>query len=83
MNHSFIVIINADVYISTGYGLFDSAGININDSYFGRWVMGGGNGGHQSWSYKYNKLWERYINNHPIPDANDIIDYFNKLNGVR
>ena len=60
---------------------FDAAGININNPFFGRWVKGGGNGGHQSWSYRYNKIWENYINNHALPNAADIIDYFLKLNG--
>ena len=60
---------------------FQQAGLDVNDSRFGIWVKGGGNGGHQSWSAKYGHLWDDYIANHPIPDAEDIIAYFNKLNG--
>lgn len=57
--------------------------LDVNDARFGRWVRGGGNGGHQSWSYRYGKLWDDYVVNHPIPDAADIIDYFERLNGLR
>ena len=60
---------------------FNGAGLDVNDPYFGRWVKGGGNGGHQSWSHRYGNIWNRYIENHPIPDPYDIIDFFNKLNG--
>jgi hypothetical protein len=62
---------------------FNKAGLDINEARFGRWVKGGGNGGHQSWSYRYGKLWDNYIDKHPIPNADDIIDYFNKLNGIK
>lgn len=60
---------------------FHEAGLNVNDARFGIWVKGGGNGGHQSWSYRYGKLWIKYIDRHPKADAADIIDYFNRLNG--
>ena len=62
---------------------FNAAGLDVNDARFGRWVIGGGNGGHQSWSYRYGQLWKKYIKAHPTPDATDIINYFNKLNGIR
>ena len=62
---------------------FYSAGLDVNDAQFGRWVIGGGNGGHQSWSYTYGQLWYNYIKTHPNPDSSDIIDYFNKLNGIK
>ena len=62
---------------------FSAAGLDVNNARFGRWVIGGGNGGHQSWSYRYGQLWKKYIKAHPIPDATDIINYFNKLNGIR
>ena len=62
---------------------FGKAGLNVNDARFGRWVKGGGNGGHQSWSGRYGALWDNYIARHPVPDANDIIDYFGRLNGLR
>ena len=62
---------------------FSSAGLDVNDARFGRWVKGGGNGGHQSWSSRYGQLWKNYIKAHPTPDATDIISYFNKLNGIR
>ena len=62
---------------------FSAAGLDVNDARFGRWVIGGGNGGHQSWSYRYGQLWKKYIKAHPTPDATDIINYFNKLNGIR
>ena len=58
------------------------AGLDVNDPKYGRWVIGGGNGGHQSWSRRYGALWDDYISRHPIPDTADIIDYFNKLNGL-
>ena len=61
---------------------FSQAGLDVNDAKFGRWVLGGGNGGHQSWSSRYGALWDDYISRHPIPDAADIVDYFNKLNGL-
>ncbi len=61
---------------------FKSAGLDVNDARFGRWVRTG-KGGHQSWSRRYGKLWDGYISNHPTPDASDIVDYFNKLNGVK
>ena len=61
---------------------FSNAGLDINDVQFRRWVIGGGNGGHQSWSYSYEMIWEEYIRSHPISNAADIIDYFNKLNGL-
>jgi len=57
--------------------------LDVNDAQFGRWVRGGGNGGHQSWSYRYGNLWDVYVKNHPAPDAADIIDYFGRLNGLR
>lgn len=60
---------------------FEAAGLDVNDSRFGIWVKGGGNGGHQSWSYRYGQLWKDYCARHPQPNAADIIDYFNKLNG--
>ena len=60
-------------------GYFDRAGININDPQYGRWV----NNAHQSWSYRYGKVWSDYISRHPIPDANDIIDFFNRINGLK
>ena len=62
---------------------FKKVGLDINDARFGRWVRGGGNGGHQSWSRRYNDIWEAYIETHPTADANDIIDYFERLNGMR
>ena len=62
---------------------FAKAGLNVSDTKFGIWVRGGGNGGHQSWSYRYGKLWKDYQMRNPIPDADDIIDYFNRLNGRR
>lgn len=62
---------------------FSQAGLDINEARFGRWVRGGGNGGHQSWSYRYGALWDKYVECHPTADANDIIDYYNKLNGRR
>ena len=61
---------------------FDQASLNVNDAKFGRWVLGGGNGGHQSWSWRYGALWDKYIDLHPVPDAGDIVDYFNRLNGL-
>jgi len=63
-------------------GYFSQAGLDVNDAKFGRWVLGGGSGGHQSWSRRYGALWDDYIARHPIPDASDIIDYFRKLNGL-
>ncbi len=60
---------------------FAQAGLDVNDAQFGRWVIGGGNGGHQSWSRAYGALWDNYIARHPVPDAADIIDYFLRLNG--
>ena len=63
-------------------GYFSQAGLDVNDAKFGRWVLGGGKGGHQSWSYRYGALWDNYIARHPIPDAADIINYFGKLNGL-
>ncbi len=62
---------------------FHEAGLDVNDANFGRWVKGGGNGGHQSWSYRYGQLWKSYIKFHPIPNSADIVNYFNKLNGIR
>jgi len=62
---------------------FDLAGLDVNDAKFGRWVKGGGNGGHQSWSRKYGAIWDDYIARHPVPDANDIIDFFERLNGLK
>ena len=63
---------------------FSKVGININDPQYGRWVKGGGNGGHQSWSRTYDQLWWKYFKRHDGNyDKADIIDYFNRLNGVR
>ncbi len=62
---------------------FNAAGLDVNDTRFGIWVKGGGNGGHQSWSRRHGDLWDEYFRNHESPDAADIIDYFNKLNGRR
>jgi hypothetical protein len=50
---------------------FDVAGLDVNDPRFGRWVKGGGNGNHQSWSRRYGNLWKKYRIAHPIPDRND------------
>ena len=62
---------------------FAQAGLNVNDPQWGRWVKGGGNSGHQSWSKRYGKIWATYKENHPTPNADDIIDFFYKLNGGR
>ena len=62
---------------------FSQAGLDVNDAKFGRWVRGGGNGGHQSWSRRYGELWDNYIARHPVPDAGDIVDYFSRLNGLK
>ena len=62
---------------------FERAGIDINDAKYGRWVRGGGNGGHQSRSRRYGKLWDDFAKNNPSASAAEIISYFNKLNGIR
>ena len=62
---------------------FGKAGLNVNDPKWGRWVKGGGNGGHQSWSKRYGNIWTTYKEAHPNPNADDIIDFFYKLNGGR
>ena len=59
---------------------FTGAGIDINSPEFGLWVRAGA---HQSWSRKYNLLWENYIVRHPTANPEDIIDYFYRLNGIR
>ena len=62
---------------------FNQAGLDINSSQFGRWVKGGGGGGHQSWSKRYGALWDTFIDRHPTPNAKDIVNYFRRLNGLK
>lgn len=62
---------------------FSQAGLDVNDPRFGRWVLGGGNGGHQSWSRKYGDLWDTFISKNPTAEAEKIINYFNRLNGIK
>ena len=41
---------------------FAGKGLNVNDPKYGALVKGGGNGGHQSWSKAYDKVWRDFIN---------------------
>lgn len=60
---------------------FAKLGLNVNDPKFGIWVRGGGNGGHQSWSHRYNELWRAFLRGKERTAA-DVIRYFNKLNNL-
>ena len=62
---------------------FERAGLDINDPQYGRWVRSIGKGGHQSWSKRYGDLWDAFERNNPNATAQEIIRYFNKLNGVK
>ena len=60
---------------------FASKGLNVNDSKYGAWVKGGGNGGHQSWSNAYSAEWQKFINNPSNRNATpaQIEDFYNSL----
>ena len=62
---------------------FDRVGLNINDPKYGRWVRSLGNGGHQSWSKRYGALWDVFEAYNSNATAEEIIIYFNKLNGIK
>jgi hypothetical protein len=48
----------------------------INDPIWGAWVK---NGTHQSWSRKYNELWEAWLINNPRATINELMDYAEQL----
>lgn len=58
---------------------FASKGLNVNLPEFGAWVRGGGNGGHQSWSKAYDKVWEGFIEDNPNATSEQVIEFMNKV----
>ena len=58
---------------------FASKGINVNDPKYGAWVMGGGNGGHQSWSRAYDYEWRRFINRNKGATVQEIESFYNHI----
>ena len=45
------------------------------------WVTGGGNGGHQSWSWAYNNAWNIFIKENPEATTIDILAFLETLRG--
>lgn len=53
--------------------------MNIDDPMFGRFVEGGPFGGHQKWSYEFNKEWEQFINDFPNANKEQVLEFMNKI----
>lgn len=56
---------------------FAQRGLNVNDTRFGTWVRGGGNGGHQSWSVAYNNVWSEFIGSNSNATSQQVIEFLN------
>ena len=58
---------------------FAEKDLNVNDTKHGDWVQGGGNGGHQSWSAAYNKIWKDFKSDFPDATQQQMLDFFNSI----
>ena len=58
---------------------FAEKGLNVNDPKFGAWVKGGGNGGHQSWSKDYDKVWGKFIEENINATVEQIEKFYNTI----
>jgi hypothetical protein len=60
-------------------GRFKTAGLDIHDPKYGRWVEGSPTGNHQKWSYDFNKEWETFFRNNKRPSTEKILNKMNEL----
>ena len=59
--------------------LYARKGLNVNDPQYGAWVKGGGNGGHQSWSLEYNRVWDNFIFENKNATASEVLNFLNSI----